>query len=213
MLALLYAGCAESARIPSRSNMTSRSDSQASTNSDEELKASPRWSSYPDNQRGYWLEGKAAQEVVTLEDVSLELETPPPEIGFVPPWSFGHSLLGTVTNHSREFVAEVELIVTAVAKNGDVTLAEMNTESMEPHLMIAPGQSDDRWVKLTNRFGQEVSPFDDVKKWPPFYLKANVHRVRIIDEAAHLSYLRKIETEAAAYREAHKNDQGPKQDD
>lgn len=213
LLVLMYAGCAESARTPNRSDRESNFDPSASTFSDEELRASLGWSRFPDEQQGNWLEGDEAQKAVTLTDISLRLQEAPPPIGFVPLWCQGHTLLGTVTNHYRHLVADVELTVIAVSKEDESTLAVMNTETMIPYFITAPNESDGREVWLTNRFNQEVSPFDDIEKWPPFYLKANVRRVRVIDEAAHLSYVRRLKTEPAAYREAHKNDQRPQLDD
>ncbi len=212
LVVFLYAGCADSARTTTPSGRESRSDSSAFTFSDEELRASAHWARFPDYQQGNWLEGNDAQQAVTVTDVSLKLKVASPEIGFLP-WSEGHTLLGTVTNHSEHWVADIELTVFAVSKEDETTLAVMTTETMIPYFMTPPSESDGRLVLLTNRYNQQLSPFDDLQKWPPFYLKANVRRVRVIDEAAYMSYSRKLQTDAAAYREAHKNDQGSQLDD
>ena len=209
-LAFFAIGCFEAASTPDLAKTDVIPESLRSKPIDDQMRSSLLWSRFPDDEQGYWLIGSEAESAVSVENVSVQLEEPFPDMGYVPLSCQGHTLAGIVHNQTQFLVAEVELTVKAIAKESGEILAEMDTETMIPYRITEPGRSDHREVLLTKRFDQGHSPFEAVVNWPPFTINARVRRVRVIDMDAHLSYVQKMELEAAAYREAHKDDQGPK---
>jgi hypothetical protein len=177
--------------------------------SDDEIRKSIAWSRFPDEAIGHWIPAAEAASLVKLSHVQFHSTLPFPAKGYVPLGSTGPTVSAGIHNHSGQFLADVELIVTATDRQTGTQLAQIKTETMTPYQLTPPDSNDGREVLLGEIFDRNGSPFVDADEWPAFTIHAEIHRIRLIDEEELLDYCRKREVDARKSRAAQQGGHDP----